>query len=378
MRYLLIDDMSHHGWKSILEMAVIKESNSLEVAVNYEEALEKIQSAWDIIFLDMRLSEKDFSVDNYNSYSGFRLLKEIRKNFDSINFCTPIILITASNKIWNIDAFQENGIDGFYIKEHPDYKFDKETSRNNLENLQNVFKTLIINGQKKREVWTLCNSIIQNVNSNAYFKTQEKTYLNIKNRIIDKIKLGYYQLFQNQTDLEKDILLSYNESLSFIIFWSILEEISKGFTKISETWDSKFERSLNWKFKNGEYFILFENNEMFINFGKNDNGDYIKKSFVFSDESNEYKKYSKNPIINLSDQVYSLLAAYSKNNEEFRQISSQFKILNRYRNETDFIHGSVSNILTRNLLTPQAVKIAFIKNIEFLKFLDTVLNLNIK
>jgi hypothetical protein len=96
-------------------------------------------------------------------------------------------------------------------------------------------------------------------------------------------------------------LLSYNESLSFIIFWSILEEISKGYTKVSDTWDSKFERSLNWKFKNGEYFILFDNNEMFINFGRNDNGDYIKKSFVFSDESIEFKKYSKNSIINLSD-----------------------------------------------------------------------------
>jgi CheY-like chemotaxis protein len=370
--------MAHHGWKSILEMAVIKESNCLDVAVNYEEAVEKIKSVWDIIFLDMRFSESDFSVDNFNNYSGFRLLKEIRKNFDSINFCTPIILITASNKIWNIDAFQENGIDGFYIKEHPDYRFDKQTSRNNLENLQNVFKTLIIKGQNKREVWTLCNSIIQKVHASSYFKTQEKTYVNIKNRIIDKIKLGYYQLFQNQTILEKDILLSYNESLSFIIFWSILEEISKGFTKISETWDSKFERNSNWKFKNGDYFILFENNEIRINYGKNDNGDYIKKSFVFSVESSEYKKYSKSSIINLSDQIYSLLSAYSKNNDEFRQISNQFKALNRYRNETDFIHGSVINILTKDLLSHHAVKLAFLKNIELLKFLDTILNFNTK
>ena len=265
-----------------------------------------------------------------------------------------------------------------YRKESPDYRFDKQTSRNNLENLQNVFKTLIIKGQNKREVWTLCNSIIQKVHASSYFKTQEKTYVNIKNRIIDKIKLGYYQLFQNQTILEKDILLSYNESLSFIIFWSILEEISKGFTKISETWDSKFERNSNWKFKNGDYFILFENNEIRINYGKNDNGDYIKKSFVFSVESSEYKKYSKSSIINLSDQIYSLLSAYSKNNDEFRQISNQFKALNRYRNETDFIHGSVINILTKDLLSHHAVKLAFLKNIELLKFLDTILNFNTK
>lgn len=378
MTYLLIDDLANNGWKSILEKAVIKENNSLDIAVNYRQALEKLKREWNIIFLDMRLTELDHNVQKIEDYSGFKVLKEIKKEFSSINFCTPIILITASNKIWNVNAFQENGIDGYYIKEHPDYQFNKLASQKNLDSLQNSFKSFIIKGRQRREIWNLCNSIIEKVSNHAYFKTQEKNYVNIKKRIIDKIKLGYAQLFQTETTLEKHILLSYNESLSFIIFWSILEEISKGFTKINETWNTQYERNSNWKFNNGEYFIFFEKNELQLNFGKEVNGDYIKNVFKFPESSNEYKKYTKNSPVSLSDQIYSLLSSYSINNDEYRKLWQKFKPLNRYRNETDFIHGSVINILQKKLLDEEAIKEAYKMNVEILKFIDMMLNINLK
>jgi CheY-like chemotaxis protein len=378
MNYLLIDDLANNGWTSILEKAVIKENNSLDVAVNYSQAVEKLKREWNIIFLDMRLTELDHNVQKIEDYSGFKILKEIRKEFNSINFCTPIILITASNKIWNVNAFQENGIDGYYIKEHPDNQFDKLTSQKNLNNLQDSFKSLILKGRQRREIWNICNSIIEKVSDHTYFKTQEKHYVNIRKRIIDKIKLGYAQLFQTQTTLEKQILLSYNESLSFIIFWSILEEISKGFTKINETWNTLYERNSNWKFNNGDYFIFLENNELQLNFGKEDNGDYVKKVFKFPEYSYEFKKYTKNSPISLSDQIYSLLSSYSINNGEYRKLWQKFKPLNRYRNETDFIHGSVINILQKKLLEEDAIKEAYEMNVKILKFIDMILNINVK
>jgi CheY-like chemotaxis protein len=378
MNYLLIDDLANNGWTSILEKAVIKENNSLDVAVNYSQAVEKLKREWNIIFLDMRLTELDHNVQKIEDYSGFKILKEIRKEFNSINFCTPIILITASNKIWNVNAFQENGIDGYYIKEHPDNQFDKLTSQKNLNNLQDSFKSLILKGRQRREIWNICNSIIEKVSDHTYFKTQEKHYVNIRKRIIDKIKLGYAQLFQTQTTLEKQILLSYNESLSFIIFWSILEEISKGFTKINETWNTLYERNSNWKFNNGDYFIFLENNELQLNFGKEDNGDYVKKVFKFPEYSYEFKKYTKNSPVSLSDQIYSLLSSYSINNGEYRKLWQKFKPLNRYRNETDFIHGSVINILQKKLLEEDAIKEAYEMNVKILKFIDMILNINVK
>jgi CheY-like chemotaxis protein len=378
MRYLLIDDLANNGWKTILEKAVIKEDSSLDIAVNYNQAIEKLQRVWNIIFLDMRLTELDHNVQKIEDYSGFKVLKEIKKDFSSINFCTPVILITASNKIWNVNAFQENGIDGYYIKEHPDNQFDKQSSKNNLENLQNNFKSLIVKGKQRREIWNLCNSIIEKLTNHKYFINQGKSYLNIKERIVDKIKLGYAQLFQTQTNLEKHILLSYNESLSFIIFWSILEEISKGFTKINETWNILYERNTNWKFNNGDYFIFFDNNTLQLNFGREVNGDYVKKIFIFPESTYEYKKYTKNSPISLSDQIYSLLSSYSKDDVEYQKLWKKFKPLNNYRNKTDFIHGSVKNIIQKKLLEEKTIKEAYNMNLEILNFIEVVLNLKVK
>jgi len=377
MRYLLIDDLANEGWKDLIEKAVIKEANSLEVAITYDEAIEKIKFEWDFIFLDMRLTENDHNTQNIFDYSGFKILKEIKKEFKSINFSTPVILVTASNKIWNLNTFRENGIDGYYIKESPDLKFDKKTSRENLENLQSSFSNLILVGRKRKEIWNLCDSILNKLITHKYFNTQDKKYVNIKDRIIDKIKLGYAQLFQQQTILEKDILLAYNESMSFIIFWSILEEISKGFTKINETWNDRYERRPNWKFNNGEYLTQFENNELKLNFKKNDKGEYIKGVFNFPESTYEYKKYSGDLPINLSDQIYSLLAAYSNDNSIYKSYWLAFKQINRYRNETDFIHGSVINIFSKKLIQKEAIIEAYNKNIEVLKFIESILNIKL-
>jgi len=377
MKYLLIDDLAEHGWKSILAKAVLKEEGNLDIASSYEVALKKIEYPWDLIFLDLRLSEQDHNAKNIINYSGFNLLIEIRKDFKRENFCTPIILITASNKIWNIELLRNNGIDAFYIKEHPDYKFDKKTSRQNLESLQFSFLHLKEIGSKRREIWKLCNYILNKLGTHSYFKTQDKKYVNIKERITDKIKLGYTQLFKEQTDFEKAILPAYNESFSFIIFWSILEEITKGFTNILETWNPPpYKRDTNWKFRNVEYFIENEKDAIVLNYFKEDKV-LRKGSKTYDIATSEFKKYHGDSLINLSEQVYSLLAAYSNDDSAFQKLCEIFKPLNKYRNDNDFIHSSVLNIATMKLITENAKKEAYLKNKEILEFIKMILELRV-
>jgi len=378
MKYLLIDDLAESGWKSILEKVVIKEEGSLDIATSFDAAAEKIKKVWDVIFLDLRFSEHDHGVTSIEHYTGFRILKEIRKGFNEINFCTPIILITASNKIWNIEALRDNGIDGFYIKEHPDYRFDKETSRQNLENLQASFLDLKRTGFKRREIWELCSSINSRLVDHTYFKTQDKRYSNIKERIISKIKLGYVQLFKQQTNIEKSIFRSYNESFSFITFWSILEEITKGFSDISETWDSNYKRNTNWKFRNTEYFIESNGDGIVLNYSKDTFGSYKKGLTSYDSSANESKKYSGDSLINLSEQVYSLLAAYSADDASFQKLCNSFKPLNKFRNDNDFIHSSVLNIVSRELISDSAITDAYQKNVEILKFIEAFFDLPTK
>ncbi|WP_454938974.1 response regulator [Capnocytophaga gingivalis] len=119
MKILLIDDLALRGWKQVLEKAVTQ--TSIDVVENIEKAKEKLKEKYDLIFLDMRLGEEDHKKTDVKEFGGFKLLKEIKSDFRNTNFSTPIILITASNKIWNIDKFKEYGVDFCYIKEHPNY-----------------------------------------------------------------------------------------------------------------------------------------------------------------------------------------------------------------------------------------------------------------
>jgi hypothetical protein len=166
------------------------------------------------------------------------------------------------------------------------------------------------------------------------------------------------------------LLLSCNESLSFIIFWSILEEISKGFTEISLTWDNIYNRNGNWKFRNKEYFIEYISKQDFykINYDHKTG----KTDLLIKDDLNKYH----NGIINLSDQIYSLIYAYAKNEERKFAIQS-FKEINKYRNEVDFIHSSVKNILTKNVMDLESNKKAFEMNVKVLELIHNIFSIKI-
>lgn len=370
MKILLIDDKALEGWKQVLEKTLPINKLLIDTAISFNEAFSKIENSYDFIFLDVRLDEKDHTHHNLIEFSGYKLLKKIRESFLSINFSTPIILLTASNKIWNIDAFRSYGVDSYYIKEHPDFVFDIETSRQNLKNLQCSFEELLEEGIKRKDIWLLSNDIIRILSEHNYFQG-DKRYVNVKNRAIDKLKLGYSYLFKKQTLLEKELLKTNNETLSFIIFWSILEEIVKGFSDISATWEGN-ERKEEWRFRNNEYFIERKNNLSFI---VNYYYDYqtrrtLERSTITND--NLDKRFGK--VINLSDQVYSLLYAYSTK-EEFEKLSNEFRELNKLRNEIDFIHSSINNIFYNELIREDDLKQMYQMNEKILSFILNIFQL---
>jgi CheY-like chemotaxis protein len=375
MKYLLIDDCANLGWRSVIERVVIQEENCLEISLSFVDALEKLKTPFDIIFLDMRLTEADHKTIDFEQYSGFSILRSFKSDFASVNYVTPVILITASNKIWNISAFLENGVDAYYIKESPEFSIDKNWSRENLENLQRNFLRLKEISIERREIWTLCIDIINLVSADKYLKSDNRRVANIRGRIIDKIKLGYSELFQTRSSSVKKTLISSNESISFIIFWSILEEISKGFSSPNETWHIDSKRSINWKFNNGEYFIKYDDSQLTLNFKRKPSG-VEKGEFTYEVEEAEYKKYLPDTIISLSDQIYALLSAYCHSEIDFNNRAKKFYSLNKYRNEMDFTHGSVNGIFSQPLINDTKADEAFDKNVQVLSFIRSVLSLS--
>ena len=357
-KVLLIDDLADKGWQQVLEIIVTQ--IPIETAKNTQEAQEKLKRKYDLIFLDMRMNETDHSNHNVENYGGFKILQEIKNDFRNINFSTPIILITASNKIWNIDKFKEYGVDFCYIKEHPNFVYNKDFSKKNFRSLKENFNKCENITKERNEIWSLCDGIISKIEKHPYFDTQkDERYSNIKERIIDKVKLGYYYLFKRPTEMEQKILLVNNEAMAFIVFWSILEEIVKGYTDIEETWRKvrnekgkiEYKRTGNWKFRNNKFFIRDGKNIT----DPNDKEDY-------------------NIYVNLSTQVEGLISCYIEDSSKqnfYKEV--KFRKINKYRNHIDYIHSSVLNILTKELIEDKNVEECFKKNKEILTFIKDIL-----
>lgn len=373
MKVLLVDDKAKNGWEQLLRLIFPSQNLEIQSAITYSDAINQIKNKYDLIFLDIRLNANDYKKNNIEDFSGYKILKEIKRDYSNINFSTPIILLTASNKIWNIDAFRSYGVDSYFIKEHPDYIFDKETSKQSYYKFKENFTELLINvGPRRKEIWLLSNEIINKINEHFYFNGSKKDK-NIKNRIIDKLKLGYAYLFKEQTKLEKELLKTSNESLAFIIFFSIIEEIVKGFSDIS-TWDTvTYDRDINWKFKNKEYFIEKNKNDLVVNISKDNYNNFLKKEKYYQIGSREYDKYSDG-MINLSEQMYSLLAAYS-DDSNYKRLSENFRKINRFRNETDYIHSDIKTIFEKELIRKEVDNKAFENCNKVLSFTNEVLSL---
>lgn len=373
-KILLIDDFADKGWKQVLEETVTKKP--IDIAENIEKAKEKIKERYDLIFLDMRLGRIDHENNNVEEFGGFKILQEIKSDFKNTNFSTPIILITASNKIWNIDRFKEYGVDFYYIKEHPNYVYSENYSIENFKRLKNDFKRGKEYSERRYEIWKLCKGIIERIEQHPYFMDKDERYSNVKKRIIDKIKLGYYYLFKESTEMEKEKLLANNESIAFIIFWSILEEIVKGYTDIDETWSKvrnekgeiEYKWTGNWKFLNGEDFIL-DKKEAYQNKMISNKQERESKQ----DQKEDHKIYQEEKHINLSGQMYALLNCYILDNRKQKGIRNKFKEINEYRNQIDYIHSSVLSIFTQKLIDPEQTKKCFKKNEEVLHFIISIL-----
>jgi len=186
--------------------------------------------------------------------------------------------------------------------------------------------------------------------------------------------LGYVYLFKEQTQIEKDLLKTNNEALAFIIYWSILEEIIKGYTEYN-TWDNMGNFLGSWKFRNKEYFVeKLNNGNLKVNISKNEGKHFVKNYIEYKQNDNNFKKY-EDGYINLSEQVYSLLAAYSKNIQDFNQKSREFGEINSFRNNVDFIHSNIRNIYEKELINAQDLKEHYDYCKKNLKFIKSILDL---
>ena len=139
---LFIDDEVEKGWDIIFKTICknktyssfgkdFKNWNQMEII---EESFKKAKDA-DIVILDLRLHDLDFDTTSPKNLTGFQILEQIKAHNKGIQ----VIIFSATNKIWNLQALEKAGADGFILKESPENSVDANFT---IQSIDNIYKTI--------------------------------------------------------------------------------------------------------------------------------------------------------------------------------------------------------------------------------------------
>lgn len=136
-KILYIDDEAEKGWYEIF-CKIFYDVNKLDFDYiggdfkNQTETqiiascLKKVKEYnADIVILDFRLHQNDFNNRDITKITSLEILKEIKKYNPGIR----VIIFSATNKVWNLQALQNAEADGFILKESPEQGGDKNHTK---------------------------------------------------------------------------------------------------------------------------------------------------------------------------------------------------------------------------------------------------------
>lgn len=258
-KILFIDDKSDEGW-GILMKEIFKAADTNFVSIDsspykaddyhssfkdfdgfYSKCKALIGKDWDLIIIDLRLNPDAEDIDNEmispTDFSGYKLIDEFLK----ANEGYQIIVSTASNKIWNVNAALKRGAAAFYIKESPEFNYTVKETQKHYED----FKKNVVNCFQK-------NYLRDIFNRNSLLA--EKLYRLSDTDLGDELK--------NQITLAYELLkISYTQAqfaYAYTSLYMIIELVNKAFyKKISDD---------SWIIDDGEFLLDWsydENTKMY-------------------------------------------------------------------------------------------------------------------
>lgn len=239
-KFLLIDDNYDKGWEKVFlrilaengiglhPFAAIKDfaANELEISERIIETIENEGISG--VLLDLRLTKEDDAPGNANNsieeFSGGRLLKKIKETYPHV----PVIMITASNKAWNMRQLIDLGADGYFIKESPKETPSIEVAEKNYSD----FCKLLSDSQKKYEelapFWKkirhLKNHDLLIFEKDIPETTGDQT--KVKERVLERLEMFFGLLKRSYEDTSYNDRFYYSDKkLAFFTLWSCLNEI---------------------------------------------------------------------------------------------------------------------------------------------------------
>lgn len=181
-KVLFVDDELERGWNELLVQIIFdngisfdsigSDFKSLSKDAIFENVLSKVENQdIDIIILDFRLIESDFSAININDVSSIQLIHKIKK----LNPGIQILVFSATNKVWNYQAIMEAGADGFLIKEAPVNSVDNTFTINSIKQLVQQLN-IAVKRIFLKKLFALLNQIDSNLKSIDYEEGTEFSF----------------------------------------------------------------------------------------------------------------------------------------------------------------------------------------------------------
>lgn len=205
---LFIDDKSDEGWGVIMKK-IFKNAGDNFVAIDssvfktddfhkpfadfngfYEKCQSYISQKWDLIIIDIRLNPEKEDIDNENikpeDFTGYKLIDE----FLSYNEGRQIIVFTASNKVWNVNAALKRGAYSYYIKESPQFNYSIRETKQHYENFKEDVRQCL-KRHYLRDIFAENKQLIEHIYSLSYddnFKGEIENQLNISYTLLSEAK----------------------------------------------------------------------------------------------------------------------------------------------------------------------------------------------
>lgn len=222
-RILFVDDKSDEGWGDLMEK-IFKSAGNGFVCVdsakyktngsitNYEGFISECKSyigqRWDLIIIDIRLNPDKEDIDsdiiNPTEFSGYNLIDE----FFNDNEGYQILVSTASNKIWNVNAALKRGAKGYYIKESPEFNYPISETKRQYDLFKDSIQTCFDNSYLQDVFKSIRDDIKPNLPQNDFGNTISNQ-LNIAYYLISRAEkpeqyafayVSLYQIIENITE----------------------------------------------------------------------------------------------------------------------------------------------------------------------------------
>lgn len=231
LKVLYIDDEAEKGWREVFETIFYDKNENIDFSYLDKELNDRTRKEIcelallnikkeniDVVILDFRLHKDDFGDANIYEITGYQILKKIK----AYNKGIQVIIFSATNKIWNLQALQDAGADGFIIKESPENSVDSEFTKKSIESFRSTTEECLSRSFLKY-FFKNCDKIEQNI-SRTYSDPQSP-FDDFKKELMVSLKII--------SDSANNIDLSVSSSLDvvFLNCYNFLEKFKHFYVK---------------------------------------------------------------------------------------------------------------------------------------------------